>query len=237
MTKPSLHDKNILITSGPTRAYIDSVRYISNTSSGRLGSEIAAECVRRGAEVRFLFGRQSLTPASLAASGEMVLEPDQLDRLYQREVATVFDLPGMLDEELKGRSIDWAVMAMAVLDYAPPPDAQESGKQPSGQECWQVELRPTPKIIDRIKKISPHTRVVGFKLEVAVDEEHLMKSARSQMERTGAELVVANDLALIEECGYRALLLEMDDSGRLLSTDLRGRHQAAGKLCDRLAQE
>lgn len=57
-----LKKKNILITAGSTRGYLDAVRYITNTSTGRLGSEIALEAMGRGAVVTYIYGAGSLFP-------------------------------------------------------------------------------------------------------------------------------------------------------------------------------
>jgi len=58
----NLESKNILITSGPTRGYIDAVRYISNKSTGKLGAAIAIEALKRNACVTFVYGTGSSTP-------------------------------------------------------------------------------------------------------------------------------------------------------------------------------
>ena len=55
--------KHILITSGPTRANLDAVRFISNRSSGRLGRKMALEALGRGAQVTFVAGPDSVVPA------------------------------------------------------------------------------------------------------------------------------------------------------------------------------
>ena len=57
-----LKKKNILITAGSTRGYLDAVRYITNTSTGRLGSEIALGAMGRGAVVTYIYGADSLFP-------------------------------------------------------------------------------------------------------------------------------------------------------------------------------
>ncbi|MBE7445859.1 MAG: hypothetical protein HS132_11650 [Planctomycetia bacterium] len=75
-----------MITSGPTRGYIDDVRYISNTSTGRLGAMIAVELLKSGACVTFIYGIGSSIP-DIA-----LLDKDCALRLMLIEVETIDDL-------------------------------------------------------------------------------------------------------------------------------------------------
>ena len=73
--------KRVLVTSGPTRAYFDRVRYIANTSSGALGARIVEAFVRRGIPVFHIYGAGSSAPSA----GNSAL-------LKSVEVVTVDDL-------------------------------------------------------------------------------------------------------------------------------------------------
>ncbi len=78
--------KRFLITSGPIRAPIDAVRFISSTSTGKLGSLLAIEAHRRGAQVTFVFGEGSARPepAELRSAGQ--------DSFTARSVVTYDDM-------------------------------------------------------------------------------------------------------------------------------------------------
>ncbi len=86
-----LRDKKLLITSGPTRAPLDLVRYITNKATGRLGVLIAEEALRRGADVTFVYGRPSQIP---------VVRGGAHDHLTLAAVETVHDLIAVFRREL-----------------------------------------------------------------------------------------------------------------------------------------
>lgn len=230
-----LKGKEIFVTAGSTRAYLDAVRYISNLSSGRLGSIIAAECLQRGAYVSFFHGGDAMTPVDLHKRGEIELADDAIDRLDLIEIETVPQLAGAIERELKEGYYDVAIHAMAVLDYVPDISSMLSGKTKSDKSEWTIKLVPTPKIIDMIKKISPDTLLVGFKLEVDQTPENLEASAQKLMERCGAEMVVTNDLSVIKQGQYRATLIERAPD-QFLRTEVEGRSETASLLCNRLEE-
>lgn len=186
----SLEGKKVLITSGPTRGAIDRVRYITNKSTGRLGTMMAREALATGAFVTFMFGKGSLTPLSADLSHR------ERQKLTCIEIETVPDAKRVLEEELTRRRYDVVIHAMAVLDYVP--DAASHEKIPSGKDELVVRLVKTPKLIRLIKGLSPSTLLVGFKLEVEADRDSLLASARSLLQKNNCDLVVANDLAPIE---------------------------------------
>lgn len=179
---------NVLTTSGPTRAPLDAIRFISNTSTGKLGKEIASEFLRRGARVTFIYGTGSERPEKGAET---------------IEVSTIKDLLREL-EGLKGQKFQVIIHAMAVLDHAP--EKVVEGKVPSTED-WTIKLVPTPKVIKRIRAWWPDSLLVGFKLEVGKKREELLKIARQAMGQWGAEIVVVNDLKDITEDKHHAYIL------------------------------
>lgn len=195
-----LSGKRVLITSGPTRADIDVVRYISNRSSGRLGRRIALEALALGAHVTYVAGPRS------AAPGPDDLSEEEWARLRIVPVETVVDVLQALQRELTSSDrYDAVVHAIAVLDYVP---AQaEATKVPSGRDSWDIRLVRTPKIIRQIKVWSPRTFLVGFKLEVGKTEERLREIALASMRASRSDLVVANDLSLIRDEQHPALII------------------------------
>ena len=98
-----------------------------------------------------------------------------------------------------------------------------------------INLVPTAKIIDIIKKVSPDTILVGFKLEASQDRKGLIDSAHRLMERSGAEIIVANDFTNIKEDSYKATLVERGTrDGEVALTDVEGRRETATLLCNRV---
>jgi len=212
--------RRILITSGPTRADIDAVRYISNRSSGRLGCRIAEEALARGAVVTFVAGVGSVVPEQGA------------ERLRVLHVEAVADVLGTLERELTGEAPppDAIVHAMAVLDYVPAQTIAE--KTPSGREEWTVQLVRSPKVIRRVRDWAPGACLVQFKLEVGLSEAELCRAALESLKGNRADLVVANDLTQIRDEVHPALILSPD--GAVLARPTT-KGAIAHALCDVLA--
>ena len=220
-----LAGRRVLITSGPTRAPIDAVRYIENRSSGQLGTCIARQALARGAQVVLVAGPASRTPDPDA------LTTGQRERLHVVAIETVPDLVAALEAELTGPAPPDAVIhAMAVLDYVPADTA--AGKTPSGRQEWLVRLVRTPKVILRIRDLAPRACLVGFKLEVGRTEEELRETALKSLRASRADLVVANDLNGITADRHPALILAPD--GTVLARPST-KAEIAARLCDLLA--
>lgn len=219
---PSLRGRTILITSGPTRAPIDAVRFIANRSTGRLGTRIALEALSRGVNVVFVRGPDSAVPD--------LVNPDWRGRFTQVDIETIDDLAAALERALTGSKVDAVVHAMAVLDYVPAVRTDE--KVRSGMAEWTLRLVPTPKVIGRIRQWAPGVTLVGFKLESGRSEDELIMSARSLAAGSGARLVVANDAARIVGDRHPALLVEPD--GRVVARP-QTKPEIAAALCDWLS--
>lgn len=182
----ALQGKRLLITSGPTRAPLDAVRFITNKSSGRLGSLIAEEAIRRGAHVTFVYGRPSEAP---------VVRGTRHDDLRLIAVETVEDLIKIFRQELPDEYAA-VIHPMAVLDFHP--SETRSHKTGSDVEEWTVRLVPTPKAIALVKELAPRAFLVGFKLEVGKSVPELQAIALDFLRKSHCDLVIANDLRQIE---------------------------------------
>src|SRR4030067_677888 len=102
-----LPNKKLLIPSGPTRAPLDAVRYITNKATGRLGALIAEEAITRGAHVTFVYGRPSQLP---------VVRGHPHDHLTLIGVETIDDLISVFRSEIP-KGYDAVIHPMAVLAY------------------------------------------------------------------------------------------------------------------------
>jgi len=192
----TLAGKHILITSGPTHADIDAVRFISNRSSGRLGCAIALAALDADARVTMVAGPDSVVPDAAT------------ERLHVLHVETVDDVISVLDAELQRSAPDAVLHAMAVLDYVPAEPEVE--KTPSGRDEWYVRLVKTPKVIRLIRDWAPKTCLVQFKLEVGLSDEALLGAAVASMRGNRADLCVANDLSRIRDEIHPALIIARD---------------------------
>ena len=168
--------KNVAITLGANRAPIDSVRAIQNASSGATGWRIAEHLFRMGHEVVCIAGVTSSDPNFT------------LPHVIRDGTPT-----GMLNACLEVASVEpkpdaW-IHAAAVLDYYTEPI---SGKKPSGQSNWNLQLTPGPKHIDELSHLAKDCVRIGFKLEVDVPVNVLLERATEQISRLGTDAVVAN---------------------------------------------
>lgn len=169
-------NKRILITAGPTWIPIDRVRVISNISSGRLGIELSQESQKKGFDTTLLLG----PTAQYVQNGKV------------RIVAFKYfdELRSILKKELRSKKYSAVIHAAAVADYQPTKILK--GKISSKNKRLKLILKPTAKIINTIKKISPKTFLVAFKLDLGVTRNTLIKRALEVLNNARADLVIAN---------------------------------------------
>jgi phosphopantothenoylcysteine decarboxylase / phosphopantothenate---cysteine ligase len=172
-TNGSLAGKKVIVTAGGTREPIDAVRFVGNRSSGRMGTAIAAEAKRRGAEV------------TLIASNLAVPAPTDVEVV---EASTADELAR---ETLARAEADVVVMAAAVSDYRPA-HAVET-KRAKDDRPWSVELEPTDDVLRALTALRPANGrvVVGFAAETAEDGLDRAREKRAVKE---ADLLVYNDV-------------------------------------------
>ena len=216
---PLLKKKNILITAGSTRGYLDAIRYITNTSTGKLGREIAYEAMSHGAVVTYIYGADSLFPV---IQDHNDIKPSQLKLI---EIETNNDLIKVVREKLKKKKFDAIVHVMAVADYVP--SRAKSGKTPSKKNEWLLKLVKTPKVITIIRDMWPDALLVGFKLEVNRTKEDLIKTARRFLTRNRANLIVANDYKNISHGHHIAYMVTGD---REMPKPLKGKTEIAENI-------
>jgi len=203
----------ILVTSGGTSEAIDSVRSITNHSTGRLGKIITETLLAAGHEVCLITTRNALKP-----------EPHP--HLTILEIKNTNDL--LL--EMKERVQDYQVLihSMAVSDYSPVymtglEEVQDSSnledflskqnhqtKISSNDEVQILFLKKTPKIISLVKEWNPAIHLIGFKLLVDVTEDHLIEVARQSLIKNQADLIIANDLTQISAYQHKAIFVEKE---------------------------
>lgn len=182
VTKPK---ERVLISMGSTRGYIDAVRYISNYSSGKLGSLIAEELFRLGFETTVVAGPCPVRPRVF---GSLI------------ETSTNEEMAEKVQESLR-QGASAAVLAASVLDFVPVSKAE--GKIPSrDHERLVVEFARTEKIIAKVQTTSGVK--VGFKLETGLTEQKAQDLARRYIGAYNLSLMVINDLADVDAKRHRA---------------------------------
>ncbi|HSL01756.1 MAG TPA: phosphopantothenoylcysteine decarboxylase [Rubrobacteraceae bacterium] len=161
----------MLVSAGGTREPMDSVRFIGNRSSGKMGLAVAREAVRLGGEV------------TVVAANVSSAEPG----VAWVPVETVEELRA----EVLGRAgaVDALVMAAAVSDFAPASPVKEKVRR--GEGGMTLELRPTADVLKAVREENPDLFVVGF----AATHGDPVADAREKLRKKGADLVVGNDIS------------------------------------------
>ena len=168
-----MSELRLLVTAGGTREPIDSVRFIGNRSSGRMGLAVAREALRLGAEV------------TVVAANLDRVEPGTMNHT----VETVEELQeAVLDLAVDA---DALVMAAAVSDFTPASKVEEKIRRSSG--TTSLELAPTEDILEAVRERYPDLFVVGF----AATHGDPVADAREKLAKKGANLVVGNDISKV----------------------------------------
>lgn len=219
---------NIVVTAGGVTERIDSVRKITNSSSGKLGIKIANELARRYPDAVFTI------IGSKQALNDNVLPSTVGTKWIQIE--STADLEKEVRKILVTEQVDIFIHSMAVADYTTDKvvdfdkfselisngctnvemalemsEVDTSSKMPSSLNMM-IKMKKTPKIIRMIKTLSPRTFLVGFKLLNDVTEEKLFDVGFNLLRENRCNLVVANDLANIRKGNHRALVIYPEKS-------------------------
>lgn len=247
--------RKVLVTAGGTREPLDPVRFIGNRSSGKMGLAVAAEALRRGAQVTVVMGtvdeavKERFLAAARAASPAVV----EVERA-QEMLRVVMD---------SGLDQDVVVMAAAVADFRPKTYSVEKikrvrsgsgtgggvsggdgagsghgvdGGDPGRQETLVVELVPNPDILAtlgraKVERGMPKPILVGF----AAESGDLVSRAREKLARKpGLDLLVANDVRQ-PGSGFGSdtnAVTVLYPDGRVEPWPLMTKDEVARKLCD-----
>jgi phosphopantothenoylcysteine decarboxylase / phosphopantothenate---cysteine ligase len=194
----SLAGRRVLITAGGTREPLDSVRFVGNRSSGRMGVALAEEARRRGAEVILL-------AANL-----------QLDPPHGVEVIPTPTASSMLDAVLALPDVDVALLAAAVADYRP--SEALAVKRPKDDKTWTLELSPTQDVARALGAQKRDGQVlVTFGAEHGADG---LERKRAMLETKNADLVVFNDIGRSDigfDAGENEVVLVTRDTERVVA--------------------
>ena len=167
-----------LITAGPTREYLDPVRYITNKSSGKQGYELAKSFRDKGFDTTLISGKTNLKPVE----GIKYIEIETADE--------------MLRETLNNLPVDVAVFSAAVADFKAKNYSKEKIKKSDQQN---INLT---KNVDIISHISKHNSLrpkltVGF----AAETENMDENAKKKLSEKNCDWIIANDVSN-EEIGF-----------------------------------
>jgi len=162
---------HILITAGPTREYIDPVRFVSNSSTGFFGYQIASEAVRRGHKVTLI-------------SGPVCLPPPKGARLIS--VVSALDMKSAVEKFFPFS--DCLIMSAAVADYSPARVSPRKIKK--NKKSLTLRLVKTPDILSCLAKKKKNKIVIGFALET----EALKVNAQKKLKAKHLDYIVSTSI-------------------------------------------
>ena len=209
-----LSGRSVLVSAGGTREALDTVRYLGNRSTGRMGVAVAAEAARRGASVTLIAANIALPiPACV-------------------DVVPVVSAAELAEETLSRGDADVVIMAAAVADYRPA--SPESSKRKKSDEAWTIELERTQDVLRELGERRPQGQVlVGFAADEGADG---LARAREKRKRKNVHLIVFNDISRSDvgfEVAENELVLIGPDGERQVSK--RSKEQCAVAILENVA--
>ena len=221
LSRPDFAGKHILITTGPTREAIDSVRFISNRSSGKMGVELAREAFRRGAKVTLVHG-----PAEIRVPRDVscipVISAAQMQEAVMKHVCECAETP------------DVVIMAAAVADFRPVQPTTDKIKK-SGT-APQLVLEVTEDILAGLGRQRSGSRplLIGFAVETG-ELEDLLGEARRKLEQKKVDMIVANFASDAFELETNRVWL-VDRSGKETQIATTFKSRVASKILDAIGR-
>ncbi len=176
----SLRDRKIIVTGGPTREWIDPVRFITNPSSGKMGVALATAAAERNKKVVFIHG--PIDTGFISEAGFTSIPVD-----------TTGDLLDAVLRELEPRSV--LIMAAAPVDYTPVKKSAIKIKKKKGD--LKLKLTRTPDILKHVsemKRSEPRLQeifVVGFAAETNDADAY----AREKLREKNCDMICLNDVS------------------------------------------
>ena len=210
-----LVNEHVLITAGPTREYLDPVRFISNRSSGKMGYALATAAQARGAQVTLISGPVAILPPA----NVNLIKVTTTREMYEAVLAHV--PPATI-----------IIKSAAVCDYRPALMAEQKIKKNTNQLF--LDLYKTEDILAAVGQIKEDRILVGF----AAETETVLAHAQKKLAAKNLDLIVANDVTAID-AGFdtdtnRVTLLYRD--GREQQLPLMPKRDVADKVLDAVQQ-
>ena len=201
----------VLITAGPTREFLDPVRFLSNASSGRQGAALAAEALARGWIVELVHGPLEVPPPTGARLHRVTSAAEMLDRCRMLHPAC-----------------NAVIAAAAVSDYRPR-EALPAKRRRQGNG-WNLELLPTVDVVAELGKSKGDRIHIGFALETESPRENAARKLRAK----NLDWIVAN---LPEAIGAGSgVYLLLGANGAETALGKLSKEELAARLCNLLAE-
>jgi phosphopantothenoylcysteine decarboxylase / phosphopantothenate---cysteine ligase len=210
-----LTKRTVLVTAGPTQEPIDTVRFISNPSSGKMGYAIAEAARQRGAGVILVSGPTHLTPPA-----DVQAHSVQTACQMHAAVMRAFDMA------------DVVIKAAAVSDYRPRQFIPYKVKKT--EDVQTVELVRNPDILAELGQRKGQRILVGF----AAETEELLANAQKKVQAKHLDMIVANEVGHAGS-GFQSdanKVLILHDNGRIEDLPLMSKHQLAHEILTRVVE-
>ena len=164
-----------LVTAGPTREFLDPIRYISNRSSGKMGYAIAVAARAISSQVTLISGPTALKPPQGVEFLSVTTAQEMAEAVWSR-----FD------------GVDICILAAAVCDFRPRKMA--TGKIKKGAFGGILELEATPDILAELGRRKKLQVLIGF----AAETDDVENQAREKLARKNLDFITANDLSAFD---------------------------------------
>ena len=213
LTKKDLLKEKVIVTAGPTREYLDPVRFMSNRSSGRMGYAIASAALRRGAEVTLISGHSSL---NLPKGVNFI------------PVETAADMFEAVNKELNLSTV--LIMSAAVSDFMPSKKFKNKIEK-SGELL--LKLNKTPDILSEVGKKKNRPFIIGFAAEAGRGVER----AEKKLKEKNMDMIIFNDVTEVGS-GFdvdtnKVVIIDREKKIKL---PLMSKNSVADAILDRLVE-
>ncbi len=182
LSTSTLKKKKILVTGGPTPVAIDGIRRLTNHFTGTLGGMVAQELTLRGADPFLINGAGKYTPPQW---------------VHHKTISSFDEYRDLIQKTLSEENYWAGIFSSSVADYAP--KETREGKMPSGKKKLVIDLRPTEKVIEKVRSSFKDLLMVTFKYEENISKDNLLKKASLRLKDYA--LVIANRKEDFEEFG------------------------------------
>lgn len=209
----SLKGITVLVTAGPTREFLDPVRFLTNPSSGKMGYELAEEARRRGADVVLVSGPTHLIPPS-----GVKLEKIETAEEMEKKVMKYF------------QKSDIVIMAAAVSDFKFDDTQKKKIKKREGEE--KLRIVQTKDVLKRLGQKKGERILVGF----AAETENIVKNALQKIKEKNLDLIVANNV-LEEGIGFESDFNQVNiiyPDGKTIQTEKRSKLEISQIILDKI---
>ena len=199
------NEKKLIVTIGGTKEAIDNVRYITNASSGRMGTALADWAYKKGFET-------------------IAISTIDLDRPYK--IIKVNSAQEML-KELQNNSFDYLIMASAVSDFR----AEKSDKKIKKEDIiddFNLKLIKNPDVVQTIAQQKLENQIiVGF----CLTDENLIECARMKLKNKNLDFIVANDVKTALNTNKNRVTI-IDKNGNIKDIDTDSKENIAQKILE-----